>query len=271
MKNRKIFICIIAIILIAATATVCFSACSLISPKGTTDLSPYFVNKDQMNDISNANVVANNIVSSVVKFSSITGSTTAIGSGFVINEKGYIITNAHCILEEGSITVNRSSKFTAEFYNGTSINLKVVDFDSKLDIALLKPSDSSYSTTNFLTFEKSASVKYGQQAYTFGCPENIGLLFSEAMVSSPSIKVDDTQYNRIALDSTINHGNSGGALVNQYSRVIGVVFARIENVKDNVNQTYGIGCAVKSDDTMQFLDNVKLIDSDATYSVYTAA
>ncbi|MEG1608987.1 MAG: trypsin-like serine protease, partial [Clostridia bacterium] len=92
--------------------------------------------------------------------------------------------------------------------------------------------------------------------------------FSSAMVSNPGVLLEPASSTKsILLDSTINHGNSGGALLNDKGQVIGVVFARLESEGEAINQLYGVGCAIQSTDVMNYIDKeVKIIDPNASYT-----
>ena len=83
------------------------------------------------------------------------------------------------------------------------------------------------------------------------------MLFAKATIANPSLSVTgkvDEPYNSIYIDSNINHGNSGGALINADSKVIGVVYGRIESTTDP-NNVYGLGTAIPSDVVMKYLDD----------------
>ncbi|MDE6189612.1 MAG: S1C family serine protease, partial [Clostridia bacterium] len=102
----------------------------------------------------------------------------------------------------------------------------------------------------------------GDTVYTMGNPENLGFIFSKLMVACPAAKLNESDdFSTILLDGNINHGNSGGPLIDVNSRVVGIIYARVEGASSD---TYGIGCAITANEITDFLDENKIV-----YSSYT--
>ena len=147
-----------------------------------------------------------------------------------------------------------------------ALSADLVGYSNDADLALLKIRNYA-DFTGSASFEpvklsSSSDLFYGDKVYTIGNPEDLGLILTELMVSSPAIKVSsDDSFSSIILDGTINHGNSGGALFDKYGNVVGVVYARIEGSNSDA---YGIGCAIPLDTLKEFLDEARVKYTVAT-------
>ncbi len=163
----------------------------------------------------------------------------ALGSGFVFDKAGYIITNYHVIDGAGSIKVT--------FSNNKSIDAKLVGSDPSTDIAVLKVNTSSGALTA-LTLGNSDAVEVGDAVVAIGNPFGLSRTVTAGIVSALQRQIEaPNQYaidHVIQTDAAINHGNSGGPLLNARGEVIGVN-AQIETggiTEGNV----GVGFAVPS-------------------------
>ena len=163
----------------------------------------------------------------------------ALGSGFVFDKAGYIITNFHVIDGAGSIRVT--------FSNNKSIDAKLVGSDPSTDIAVLKVNTSSGALTA-LTLGNSDAVEVGDAVVAIGNPFGLSRTVTAGIVSALQRQIEaPNQYaidHVIQTDAAINHGNSGGPLLNARGEVIGVN-AQIETggiTEGNV----GVGFAVPS-------------------------
>lgn len=281
--KKKTWTAIICIVLLALTLGT-LSACSGIFGKDS-DPTKYYIEIGKVEDSRVANFVFNNAHPSCVRIISEykkSGNTvvaTSASSGFVITEDGYVLTNRHCVVRYASNSSDTPmlpsdtpmrANYRIVFTDNTEYSATLFAFSSSSDIAVLKISKgilSSVLETKFqpLVFDKELPY-YGDRLYTIGNPENIGLLLTELMVSSPGIQLGKNDaYKSIILDGNINHGNSGGALLNANSRVSGIIYARVDGTN---NDTYGIGCAIPTSEIIKFLDSVT--NADINYQVYTA-
>lgn len=159
-----------------------------------------------------------------------------LGTGMIVSENGYILTNWH-------VAGNKYSNCYVTLENGKIYNGNVVWADSDLDLAIVK---ISASNLNYIKLGDSDNIKIGEQAYAIGNP--IGVEFQRTVTSgiisgvNRTIKIEDengTSYmeDLIQTDATINPGNSGGPLINSNGEVIG-----INSVK--ITEAEGIGFAV---------------------------
>ena len=159
-----------------------------------------------------------------------------LGTGMVVSEGGYILTNWH-------VAGNKYSNCYVTLENGNTYNGNVVWADSDLDLAIVKISVSGLKS---ITLGDSDNIKIGEQAYAIGNP--IGIEFQRTVTSgiisgiNRTIKIEEE--NRISYmddliqtDATINPGNSGGPLINSKGEVIGM-----NSVK--ITEAEGIGFAI---------------------------
>lgn len=141
------------------------------------------------------------------------------GSGFIINEEGYALTNYHVI--EGR------SQFDAIFMDGKIIRVNVVDVRQEQDLALLKLSGRNYP---YLVIGKKESINLGEEVYAIGTPVLLGLSHSVSKGIISGIRNVD-RYTLLQTDASINPGNSGGPLIDNEGRAIGVVSLKLVGEK----------------------------------------
>lgn len=158
-----------------------------------------------------------------------------LGSGFIINENGYVVTNYH--------VVNGAQEVKVIFYDGKEVNAKVVNYDAERDLAVVKITDD-VKMPGVAQLGNSSSVKAGEEVIAIGNP--LGKEFSstvtKGIVSSPNRKMSTENGNvldYIQTDAAINPGNSGGPLINSKGEVIGVNTAK--KVGEDIE---GIGFAI---------------------------
>jgi S1-C subfamily serine protease len=166
-------------------------------------------------------------------------SQRALGSGFVFDKAGYIITNYHVIEGAGSIEVT--------FSNNASIDARVVGSDPSTDLAVLKV-DTTASALTPLPLGNSDAVQVGDQVVAIGNPFGLSRTVTAGIVSALQRQItapnDYAIDHVIQTDAPINHGNSGGPLINARGEVIGVT-AQIETGGLTEGNT-GVGFAVPS-------------------------
>ncbi len=136
----------------------------------------------------------------------------ALGSGFVISEDGFIVTNNHVI--EGA------DEIEIEFFSGGRLPATVVGTDPNTDIALLKV--ESDDPLPFVSFGDSDIVRVGDWVMAMGNPLGQGFSVSAGIVSARNRELSGTYDDYIQTDAAINRGNSGGPLFNMSGEVIGV-------------------------------------------------
>jgi putative serine protease PepD len=144
-------------------------------------------------------------------------STKAEGSGFVIDSKGDIVTNDHVV--EGATAI------TVKFQDGKTAKATLVGADASTDLAVIKV-DPSATTLTPLTLGDSSSVQTGQGVFAIGSPFGLTESLTAGIVSATGRTIDSPNNhpitNAIQTDAAINHGNSGGPLLDASGNVIGV-------------------------------------------------
>ena len=157
----------------------------------------------------------------------------ALGSGFVISEDGYIVTNNHVI--EGA------DEILIEFRSGITLEAALIGTDPNTDIALLKV-DADMALP-FVPFGDSEAMRVGDWVMAMGNPLGQGFSVSVGIVSASGRALSGTYDDYIQTDAAINRGNSGGPLFNLSGEVIGVNTAILSPTGGSI----GIGFAMSSD------------------------
>lgn len=166
------------------------------------------------------------------------------GSGIIMSETGYIVTNAHVISDACRVEV--------VLYNGDTYDAEIIGKDVKTDIGVVKSEADGLIPAEF---GYSESVNLGEAVVAIGNPAGLSGSISSGIVSGLNrrIRVESTGYvmNCIQTDAAISPGNSGGALVNMYGQVIGITSSKY------VSSSYeGIGFALTIDEVKPIIDEI---------------
>ena len=175
-----------------------------------------------------------------------TTQTASSGSGFIITEDGYVVTNYHVISGASSVQVT--------LYNGDTYDATVIGGDSDYDVAVLKIEASGLQP---VTLGESADVNVGDAVLAIGNPlGELTFSMSQGIVSScdRAINVDGTPFNMIQVDCSINPGNSGGPLVNLYGEVVGIVSAKYSSYSSTTVE--GLGFAIPISDVRSIITDI---------------
>lgn len=158
----------------------------------------------------------------------------ARGSGFIVDPSGLIITNNHVVKDARRVEVTLSS--------GEKLSAKVVGTDPRTDIAVLKV--NAKQPLPYLKLGNSADVQPGQWVIAIGNPFGLSESVSAGIVSAVGRSIGAGPYDRfIQIDAAINRGNSGGPLITQDGKVIGMNTAILSPSGGSI----GIGFAIPSD------------------------
>jgi len=253
-KLKRVFITILLMLIVAAVSIFIYdmyvnidvySSDQTSQNSGVTRVS--YTQEIQNNSNDDITNTLENTIKCVVGISKIknTGSSIflnnstealGLGTGMIVSENGYILTNWH-------VAGEKYSRCYVTLENGKNAEGSVAWADKDLDLAIVKINGTGLSC---ITLGNSDSIKIGQKAYAIGNP--IGVEFQRTVTSgiisgiNRTIKIDDENESSymddlIQTDATINPGNSGGPLINSYGEVIG-----INTVK--ITEAEGIGFAV---------------------------
>ncbi len=151
------------------------------------------------------------------------------GSGIIMTEDGYIITNAH-VIEEATLMLKVRTR------DGDEFNATVVGSDVKTDIAVIKIDANGLQPAQF---GNSDQVLPGEQVVAIGSPAGLESSVTTGIVSGVDrmIKVEATNLSMscIQIDAAINPGNSGGALLNMWGQVVGITSSKLDALEyDNI-------------------------------------
>ena len=177
----------------------------------------------------------------------LSGNSTALGSGFIYDGKGHIVTNNHVVQDAFNIT---NKVVDVAFTDGNTYQAKVMGRDPFSDIAVLQLiGNFSDEKLVSLPITNSSNLQVGQQVIAIGNPFGLSGSMTTGIISQIArlLPNPDTGYsiaNTIQTNAAINPGNSGGPLLNMQGQVIGMNTAIISD-----SGTYsGVGFAIPSDD-----------------------
>ena len=200
-------------------------------------------------------IVGINVTYSVNSLFGNTGTATAQGSGVIIREDGYILTNNHVVNSSSTssfYSIEEASKITVTLYNDdTQYEAEIVGTDEQTDLAVIKIDKDDLTAA---TLGDSDSVQVGEFCMAIGNPLGLGTTVTDGIVSAVNREVTDedgNSYTAIQTNAAINSGNSGGALVNSKGEVIG-----INTLKVSGDGVEGVGFAIPINDTTDVTDQL---------------
>ncbi len=170
--------------------------------------------------------------------------TSAIGSGFFISKDGLIVTNYHVVEKASDININT--------HDDIKYKAKLVTFDEKSDIALLKV--EANQDFAFADFGNSESVRIGETAIVVGNPYGLGSSVSVGIISARNRNVSEAGNNDLLqTDASINKGNSGGPMFNIRGEVIGITSA----IFSPSGASVGVGFATTSNQAQKVIKQLQ--------------
>ena len=182
-------------------------------------------------------------------------SASAQGSGVIISEDGYILTNNHVVNSSSSSSyyeLGKANKITVSLYNDdTEYEAEIVGTDEQTDLAVIKINKDGLTAAEL---GNSSSVKVGEFCMAIGNPLGLGSTVTDGIISAVNREVTDEDgntYTAIQTNAAINSGNSGGALVNSQGQVIGINTLKIAG--DGVE---GVGFAIPIDSTKDIYEQL---------------
>lgn len=169
-----------------------------------------------------------------------------IGSGFAV-DKNTIITNAH--------VVDYFTTVSVKLYNNKICSGKVIKTDKDIDLALIQVDESLTP----LTLGSEDDISIGEEVYAIGAPKDIPYTMTKGIISAKNREIGD--YDYIQIDASINEGNSGGPLLDENGKVIGINTMKIMDAE-------GIGFVIGTSYIEDFINNRELkskITNDKTH------
>ena len=169
---------------------------------------------------------------------------TSLGSGFIIDPSGIVVTNNHVIADADEINVILN--------DGTKLTAQLIGKDSKADLALLRVKTDH--PLKAVKFGDSDKLRLGEWVIAIGNPFSLGGTVTAGIVSARNRDINSGPYdNYIQTDAAINRGNSGGPLFNLDGEVVGINTAIISPSGGSI----GIGFAVPADTAVPVLDQLR--------------
>lgn len=177
------------------------------------------------------------------------------GTGFLIDGKGYLVTNAH--------VVNKAEKVTVQNNSGVELNATTVFSDDSLDIAILKINDNLYKPFNVLPYliNRKSVVDLAEPIFTLGYPRD-EIVYGEGYLSAKTGFNGDTLTCQISVSA--NPGNSGGPVINKDGEIIGVLSTRQTSAE-------GVVFAIKSRNIFKAIDQLKKDSSNLSIRLPSAS
>ncbi len=185
-------------------------------------------------------------ITSVVKTTSFGQSSysTSTGSGFIISEDGYVVTNFHVVEGGTSLAVT--------LYDGSEVAAELVGYDSANDVAVLKADADDLQAAEL---GSSDDLIVGDQVVAIGYPlsEMASASLTVGYVSGKdrTVNTEGTNINMLQTDAAINSGNSGGPLFNMKGEVVGITSAKMSGTTTSGASIEGTGYAIPIDDVVK--------------------
>ncbi len=207
--------------------------------------------------------VANAVLPSVVALDVTAGGSAGSGSGVVLSEDGLILTNDHVVTLAGAADPE-TAEVRVSFADGSTATAEVVGTDPLTDTALVQADGVSGLTP--VTIGQSGDLDVGEQVVAIGSPYGLDSTVTSGIVSALDRPVEvardesgnTTAYPAIQTDAAINHGNSGGALVNMDGQLVGInASIRTPDGSDPNAGSIGLGFAIPIDEVVPIVEQLR--------------
>jgi S1-C subfamily serine protease len=181
-----------------------------------------------------------------------------VGSGAVIDSAGYVLTNEHVVTLGGAVT--QGQKITVVFNDGQRAEAKLVGSDPKMDLAVIKV-DADVDVSTVIQLGKSADLAVGDTVLAIGSPLGETDTVTQGIVSALNRPIvvggedgEPAVYDAIQTDAAINHGNSGGPLVDSTGALVGINTSIISTSEEG--GSIGLGYAIPIDDARPIAEQI---------------
>ena len=283
-----------------------YAGASLFSTSSATTVAgPSTVTVNDTDAVNQTTGIAAKVVPSVVTISASNGSTGGTGSGVVLSEDGYVVTNTHVVTLDGATA---DATITVSTSDGRVFDAEIVGTDPIYDLAVIKLTDAEGLTP--IDFASSADLNVGDTTVAVGAPLGLSNTVTTGIVSAlnrsiqiassaaPETTEDDTQDDGndrtppfyfdfgdegqqttatetisiavIQTDAAINPGNSGGALVDDEGALIGINVAIASAGSSAEAGSIGVGFSIPSDVVQRVTDEI-IADGTATHGLLGAS
>lgn len=174
----------------------------------------------------------------------------ASGSGVIISEDGYIVTNNHVV--EG---VADEESVKVKLYNGEIYTAKIIGTDSRTDIAVLKIDENNLP---FSSFVDSSQLIMGEEVITIGNPLGLGISCANGIISAleKEIYINNVYLTVIQTNAAVNAGNSGGGLFDLEGNIVGIVNAKKSSSSLTETSVEGMGYAIPANTVKRIVSDI---------------
>ncbi len=184
-------------------------------------------------------------VGSVVSIEAVYGGTTSYGTGFIVSDEGYIVTNYHVISDTTNVTIS--------LYDDTEYAATIVGYEENNDIAVLKIETAVQLSS--VVYGISSNLSVGDSIYIIGNPlGDLTFTLTTGVVSALNRLVegeDGMSINMFQTDAAVNSGNSGGPVFNRYGQVVGIASAKYAS-----SSIEGLGFCIPIDDVSSMINEI---------------
>ncbi|MDE7104519.1 MAG: trypsin-like peptidase domain-containing protein, partial [Ruminococcus sp.] len=185
-----------------------------------------------------------------------TETSVGTGTGVIITDNGYIVTNAH-VIYDSQYGAGLASDISVLLNDDKSYDAEVIGYDTDCDLAVLKINAENLDAAEF---GDSENLKLGESVIAIGNPLGFELMntVTSGIVSglNRNITINDKSMNLIQTDAAINSGNSGGPLINKYGQVIGINSSKMSNTYGSGASIEGIGFAIPANEVSTIVDDI---------------
>ena len=178
---------------------------------------------------------------------SIDASKSAVCTGVIIDEKGHILTNYHCVHNQKYIKLYYYSAEDIDEYM-----VETIGTDPLADLALLRVIDYEGKLPHLNFAENTGDLKSGTEVFTLGHPMGMAWSVTKGIISNNERFARHPYIHAIQTDASINKGNSGGPLMNMQGEIIGINTAIISHI----GQSAGVGLAIRGDIVKKSLESM---------------
>lgn len=178
------------------------------------------------------------------------------GTGVIITENGYIVTNAH-VIYDSQYGSGLADNISVLLDDDKTYDAEVIGYDVDCDLAVIKINAEGLTPAEF---GNSDALKLGESVTAIGNPLGFELMntVTSGIISglNRNITINDKSMNLIQTDTAINSGNSGGPLINKYGQVIGINSSKMSSSYGSEASIEGIGFAIPSNEASKIVDDI---------------
>ncbi|MBQ8614995.1 MAG: trypsin-like peptidase domain-containing protein [Clostridia bacterium] len=232
---------------------ICLVFLTLLTILNLTALSLALFFQIKNSKLTGAEIFKNNI-NGIVEVKAYTEDVgESFGTAEFIDSDGRLVTNAHVVTYTSLSVVNTFEKYYIRFATDEEyIEVSLIKYDTDLDIAVLQMNPTIHKFTT-LTTADSSKIETGDKVYAMGNTANYGISMSEGIVGSPLININYNNITRsvIQCSITIAEGNSGGALLDDDGKLIGITTFRTKD--SSGNPIYGIAYCIPINTVLEYI------------------